>query len=76
MPVCPGCEQVLSHDRLPTHQRCCRALRGGAAGGPSAAHEMERYVLTLEERLAQQRKDQEDGVEQRLRRLEDELLVE
>lgn len=26
MPVCPGCEQRISHDELPVHQRYCAGI--------------------------------------------------
>ncbi len=59
MPTCPGCQQRVSHDRLATHERYCRALHGGESERNRSMRRLERRIEELDRR-----------VDQRLRALE------
>ena len=48
MPICPGCEQSVSYDRLDLHERYCRGIWGEPAPGPAALERIERRLQRLE----------------------------
>jgi hypothetical protein len=75
MPVCPGCERIVSHDRLPVHLRCCETLRSDDDGAPVSIS-FEQHIMELEERLTRELREHEEDVERRLLRLESELQAQ
>jgi hypothetical protein len=57
MPICPGCERVVSYDQLPIHEQYCDALREGpdeqAKRIEALATEMTQTSDTLSRRVRQ-----------------------
>jgi hypothetical protein len=62
MPVCPGCERVVSHEQLPRHERYCDGLQEGP-------DESAKRLDALASEIAQTR----DTLSQRVQHLEDTL---
>lgn len=69
MPICPGCEQTVSYDRLDIHERYCDGIWSDEVGQRSIER-LERRILALERRLDAQVRELESDVERRLLRLE------
>lgn len=51
MPTCPGCEQSVSYERLPTHQRHCPEIHGGDPEALSQVEGFEERLVAIERRL-------------------------
>ena len=48
MPVCPGCERDVPHDRLDIHVQHCAHLDGGDEAAMSAIEQLDRRLSTIE----------------------------
>ncbi|MFB6166181.1 MAG: hypothetical protein ABEJ31_13555 [Haloarculaceae archaeon] len=51
MPTCPGCEQSLSYERLPAHERTCPDIHGGDRETLAQVERVERRLVAVERRL-------------------------
>lgn len=63
MPTCPGCQQLLSHERLGDHLDHCRAIYGDAAEEARTIARLERRVDRLELRVRKHDLDLERAVD-------------
>ncbi|MGQ4557160.1 hypothetical protein [Halobellus sp. GM3] len=59
MPICPGCERVVSYEQLPTHEQYCDGLSEGS-------HEQAERL----EALASEMSQTSDSLSRRVRSLE------
>jgi len=70
MPVCPGCERRVSYEQLPVHERYCRGLRSNRSGESDGTKHLERQLMALEERLAEELHSHDEEIKSRLQELE------
>lgn len=49
MPVCPGCERTIAHDRLDSHLDMCPSICGGNADTMAHIEELDRRLSTVEQ---------------------------